>query len=222
MENLSFRLKEIYNIDAIFTVTGQSGIIGAILLGIGLGIIVQKSRLVRCHTVKCLFRMQDFTLFRVGTILLAFGIGINFLFRDLGLIDLHPPKTIIAGQIIGGVLFGIGVAKMGHCPGLVAGALGEGRLDAIPGILGIMSGVTIYAEFIHESWIDNIIKATNIGNVSATILPFPIDWIVITPFVLMFLISALFISTADGFMKYPLILLSQPFKLLSKILRKLS
>ncbi len=48
--------------------------------------------------------------------------------------------------IIGGGLFGIGWGLLGYCPGTAWGALGEGRIDAFWGILGMMFGAAIYAE----------------------------------------------------------------------------
>jgi len=44
------------------------------------------------------------------------------------------------------LLFGIGWGLLGYCPGTSLGALGEGRLDAVWGILGMLVGAGIYAE----------------------------------------------------------------------------
>jgi hypothetical protein len=53
----------------------------------------------------------------------------------------------IGGNIVGGLIFGLGWGFLGYCPGTSAGALGEGRWDALWGILGMLVGAAIFAEF---------------------------------------------------------------------------
>ena len=54
--------------------------------------------------------------------------------------------TILGGVVIGGLVFGVGWALLGYCPGTSLGALGEGRLDAVWGIVGMLVGAGVYAE----------------------------------------------------------------------------
>ena len=72
-------------------------------------------------------------------------IGI-YLFSDLGIISLKLKSTLVGAQIIGGLLFGIGWAICGYCPGTSVGALGEGRWHAIWAIIGMLLGAALYAE----------------------------------------------------------------------------
>ena len=48
--------------------------------------------------------------------------------------------------MLGGLLFGVGFALIGYCPGTGAAALGQGNYDAIGGVLGLMAGSYLYAE----------------------------------------------------------------------------
>ena len=63
-----------------------------------------------------------------------------------GLVELHLKPTRYAANIIGGLLFGVGFALIGYCPGTGAAALGQGNYDAIAGVLGLMAGSYLYAE----------------------------------------------------------------------------
>jgi uncharacterized membrane protein YedE/YeeE len=54
--------------------------------------------------------------------------------------------TLLGANILGGLAFGLGWGLLGYCPGTSAGALGEGRWDAIWGILGMLVGAALYAE----------------------------------------------------------------------------
>ena len=51
------------------------------------------------------------------------------------------PATYIVGNLVGGLIFGVGMALAGFCPGTCAAGAGEGKLDyLIPGLLGFLTG----------------------------------------------------------------------------------
>jgi uncharacterized membrane protein YedE/YeeE len=84
--------------------------------------------------------------------------------------------------IIGGLLFGLGWGLLGYCPGTSLGALGEGRYDALWGILGMITGAGLFAEA--YPWL----KATvyNWGDLGKITLPQLLGvnhWVVIPVFI---------------------------------------
>ena len=60
----------------------------------------------------------------------SFGTG------GYGLVDIKPGSWGSTG--IGGIIFGVGLAILGYCPGTSAGAAGQGSLDALVGGVGGM------------------------------------------------------------------------------------
>jgi len=48
--------------------------------------------------------------------------------------------------VLGGLLFGVGFALLGYCPGTGAAAIGQGSFDALAGVAGLMAGSYLYAE----------------------------------------------------------------------------
>jgi uncharacterized membrane protein YedE/YeeE len=107
-----------------------------LVTGILFGFFLQKGRVLRYDKQLGALRFQDFTIikFMLSHIIVAM-IGVYLLY-DLGLVKLSIKATILGGVVVGGLLFGIGWGLQGYCPGTSLGALGEGRWDAIWGIMG--------------------------------------------------------------------------------------
>jgi uncharacterized membrane protein YedE/YeeE len=117
-----------------------------LITGIIFGFLLQKARVIRYDKQLGALRLIDMIIvkFMLSTILVAM-VG-TYLLKDLGLVKLSIKPAILGGVILGGLIFGIGWGFLGYCPGTSAGALGEGRYDAIWGILGMLGGAALYAE----------------------------------------------------------------------------
>ena len=114
--------------------------------GVLFGIFLQKAQVIRYDKQLGALRLMDMTIvkFMLSAILVAMA-GV-YLLQDLGLAKLSVKPTILGGNILGGLIFGAGWGLLGYCPGTSAGALGEGRWDAVWGILGMLTGAALFAE----------------------------------------------------------------------------
>lgn len=121
-------------------------LIWGLATGIAFGFLLQKGRVLRYDKQLGALRLIDMTIvkFMFSTVLVGM-IGI-YLLHDMGLISLKLKATILGGNIIGGLIFGVGWGLVGYCPGTSLGAIGEGRIDAFWGILGMLFGAAVYAE----------------------------------------------------------------------------
>jgi uncharacterized membrane protein YedE/YeeE len=63
----------------------------------------------------------------------------------------HPPRPLHKGVIAGALLFGIGWALTGACPGAALAQLGEGQLAALVTLGGICLGTLAYRR-VHARW----------------------------------------------------------------------
>ena len=118
-------------------------------VGILFGFLLQKGGVTSYDVIVGQLLLENFTVVKVmlSAVIVAM-IGVHLLVR-FGYADLHVVPGSWGSSLIGGLIFGVGFALLGLCPGTVAGAAGTGALDAlIGGILGMVAGsglfITLY------------------------------------------------------------------------------
>lgn len=117
-----------------------------LLTGILFGALLQQGRVVRFEKQVGAMLFRDMTIFKFMLSAIIVGmVGINLLV-DLGVVSLSVKGTSIGANLIGGLLFGIGWAVAGYCPGTSVGAVAEGRWHALFAIAGMLVGAAIFAE----------------------------------------------------------------------------
>lgn len=160
-----------------------------LITGILFGFLLQKGQVLRYDKQIGALRMKDMTIlkFMLSHIGVAM-IGIYFLY-DLGIVKLSLKPMILGGVVIGGLIFGIGWGLLGYCPGTSLGALGEGRIDALWGIGGMLVGAGIYAEA-YPYMLKTVLTWGNYGKITLPQVLGLNHWIVI--FFLLFFMVKLF------------------------------
>ena len=138
-----------------------------LVFGLIFGFLLQKSGVAKYHILLGVLLLEDFTVVKVMLTAIIVGcIGI-FSLQALGLVKLHVKPTRYAANIIGGLIFGVGFALIGYCPGTGAAALGQGNWDAIAGIGGLMLGSYLFAEA--SGWLDKTLM--KVGDRGKLMLP---------------------------------------------------
>jgi len=117
-----------------------------LITGVLFGFLLQKGRVLRYDKQLGALRLRDMTIVKFMFSTVVVGMVGVYLLKDYGLARLSVKPTLLGANILGGLTFGIGWGLLGYCPGIAAGALGEGRWDAIWGILGMLAGAALYAE----------------------------------------------------------------------------
>ena len=138
----------------------------AIVLGIMFGFSLNKAGLTRYTKIVNQFRLSDMTVMKfIMTALVTTMVGVYPL-RMLGVIEFPTvPATYLVGNLVGGLIFGVGMAGAGFCPGTMAAGAGEGKLDyLVPGTLGFLAGAAIFG-LTYEKVFPPIAKLMNSGNV---------------------------------------------------------
>ena len=120
--------------------------IQAIIFGFIFGFLLQKGGVAKYHILVGQLLVQDFTVIKVMMSAIVVGmVGVYFL-NKLALTNLHLKPTRLGSNIIGGLIFGVGFALIGYCPGTGAAAIGQGNGDALFGVGGLLLGSYLFAE----------------------------------------------------------------------------
>lgn len=122
-----------------------------ILAGIVFGIIMSKSEAVSWYRIQEMFRFQSFHMY--GIIMTAVGLGMlsvmiikKFKLRDnLGNpIVFQDKEKSVSRYLIGGIIFGLGWALTGACPGPMFVNVGLGYMTMLIVIAGALAGTFLY------------------------------------------------------------------------------
>jgi len=115
-----------------------------VAFGFLFGAILMYAKLNRFNTISGLAILENLAV--VKTIVLAIGIGVILLSIEVGLgyASYHIKPFMLGGILLGGLVFGSGMAILGYCPGTLAISVGEGSIDALLGIIGGLLGGLVY------------------------------------------------------------------------------
>ena len=156
--------------------------------GLVFGFLLQKARVIRYDKQVGALRLKDMTIvkYMLSHIIVAM-IGI-YLLQDMGLIKLSLKGAAVGANVLGGLCFGLGWGLIGYCPGTSAGALGEGRVDAVPGILGMLAGASIFAHT--YPWLKSTVHTWgDLGNITLPGLLGLNHWLVMGVLVVIYVLT---------------------------------
>jgi len=164
-------------------------LIFGLVMGIIFGFLLQKGGVAKYDVIMGQLLLKDFTVIKIMLSAVVVGmIGIYFM-RSVGMVELHSKPGSIGMTVIGGVIFGIGFALLGYCPGTISAAIGQGNLDALlGGFIGILIGSGIFAHLYPR--LEKVLQKGWFGEITFPELFKVNPWIVIIP--LCFLIIIFF------------------------------
>lgn len=124
-----------------------------LLLGILFGIFLIKSEVIAWYRIQEMFRFQSFHMYGViGSAIVVGAIALALLkhFKVKSLDGKRisvAPKKFHWGNVYGGVIFGLGWAMTGACPGPIFAHLGAGTASFVIVILSGLLGTWVYSYF---------------------------------------------------------------------------
>ncbi|THJ21287.1 MAG: hypothetical protein CAF45_012535 [Nitrospira sp. CG24E] len=116
-----------------------------VALGASFGAVLQLSGASSHTKITNALRLKDLTIMKL--ILSAIGVGLIgvHLLDALGLANMKVKDLYLPGLLVAGLIFGVGFAVTGYCPGTALAAAAEGKPDAWVTILGGLLGALVFA-----------------------------------------------------------------------------
>jgi hypothetical protein len=167
------------------------------LFGVVFGFLLQKGGVTKYDVIIGQLLLQDFTVLKIMLSAVVTGmIGIH-LMNTLGWVRLNPKSGSWGKNAIGGLIFGLGFALLGYCPGTIAGAIGNGYLDAgVGGLAGIVLGAGLFAA-VYPTLKDGILQKGYFGNLTLPGLFKVNQWMVIPPLSMIIVVVLYLIERAE-------------------------
>ena len=165
----------------------KTQLIFGLAMGIIFGFLLEKGGVAKYDVIMGQLLLKDFTVIKIMLSAVVVGmIGIYFL-KGVGMVELHSKPGSIGMTVIGGLIFGIGFALLGYCPGTISAAIGQGNLDALlGGFIGILIGSGIFAHLYPR--LEKVLQKGWFGEITFPELFKVNPWLVILPLCLLIII----------------------------------
>lgn len=121
------------------------------IIGIYFGIVLTKSEVVSWFRIQRMFHFEEAHMYLIIGSAVVVGAISLWIYKRLGQKDFEGHvveirhKGFDKGIVIGGIIFGLGWAVTGACPGPIYAQLGSGEYLALFTFVGAFGGAYLYA-----------------------------------------------------------------------------
>ncbi len=134
------------------------------LIGIAFGFLLDRGGATDFNIIVNQLILKDFTVLKIiFTAIITGMIGVHIIVKYFSP-ELQPKPCMWKPIIIGGLIFGLGFAVLGLCPGTAAGAMGTGSIHAVFGVIGMILGSGMFASI--YPYLMDFMEKNNLGNIT--------------------------------------------------------
>ena len=123
------------------------------IVGILFGIVFVKAEVINWFRIQEMFRLQSFHMYGViGSAVMVGALSV-WIIKKFNIKTIHGETIVIKekkydhGKIYGSLLFGLGWAITGACPGPLFAQIGTGALVVLVTLLSAIGGAWVYGFF---------------------------------------------------------------------------
>lgn len=120
----------------------------ALAIGAAFGFWLERAGFGSSRKLTSIFYLKDFAVLQVMFTGIVTALVVLHALGLAGLVDvthLYRVETVLAPQIVGGLVFGVGFVAGGWCPGTALVGVASGKLDALVFLGGAVAGSAGYA-----------------------------------------------------------------------------
>ena len=137
----------------------------ALLVGVAMGALIQRVGASSPRMIAASLRWENIAIIKFMATTIAVGTVVVYLLSHLIPMHFDIKPTYVLGVAIGGLIFGVGFAVAGYCPGTCVVGMGEGRRDAVAAFLGGVTGALIFT-LVYTAIEGSLIKPLNYGKIT--------------------------------------------------------
>ncbi|GAC1306285.1 MAG: YeeE/YedE thiosulfate transporter family protein [Mucilaginibacter sp.] len=121
-----------------------------LIVGMLFGIILVKSQVISWFRIQEMFRLEAFYMYGIIGSAIVVGMTSIILIKHFRMTTIHhepiviPEKNFHWGNVYGGLIFGLGWALTGACPGPLFAQIGSGFLVITVTLLSAIAGTWVY------------------------------------------------------------------------------
>lgn len=136
-----------------------------LLVGVAMGVLLQRVGASSPRMIAAALRLQNLTIIKFMATTIAVGMIATYAIAQFIPMHFDIKPTYLAGVFVGGLIFGVGFAVGGYCPGTCVVGVGEGRKDAWGAVLGGVAGAMAFS-LTFKSLEAVLIKPFNYGKIT--------------------------------------------------------
>jgi uncharacterized protein len=138
----------------------------ALLTGVAMGVLIQRVRASSPGMILQNLRLENLTIIKFMATTIAVGMIAVYLldFFMPGAMHFDVKPAYVIGVAVGGLVFGVGFALGGYCPGTCVVGAGEGRKDAWVALAGGIAGALLFT-LLYNVLLEPLIKPMDLGKV---------------------------------------------------------
>ena len=137
----------------------------ALFVGIVMGALIQRVGASSPGMILRALRLEDLTIIKFMATTIAVGMLGVYLLGAVVPMHLDIKPTYVVGVLVGGLIFGVGFAVGGYCPGTCVVGIGERRIDAWFALLGGVAGALVFT-LVYRLIEAPLIKPLNYGKLT--------------------------------------------------------
>lgn len=115
-----------------------------LLVGVAMGALIQRVRASSPAMIKRNLRLEDLSIIKFMALAIAVGSAAAYLLALVVPMHFAIKPLYVLGVALGGLIFGVGFALAGYCPGTCLVGAAEGRRDAWVTLAGGLSGALAF------------------------------------------------------------------------------
>ena len=171
----------------MFKIDTPVNLLLGLVTGLVFGFLLQRGGVTRYRVILGQFLWVDHTVLRTMLTAVVVGSAGVYAMHQFGDVSLHVKGAVVLANVVGGLVFGVGMVVLGYCPGTGVGALGDGSRHAILGILGMLGGAAVYAE-VQPLLKGNLLAVCDLGKLTFPQITGLSPWVLV---VVLFVLAAI-------------------------------